>query len=332
MTKIAVIGGGAWGTALAQTMANEQRDVLIWARNAAVVQSINTRHENTLYLPNMPLHPAIHATDSLSATGQSDLLLIVTPAQHVRATLQGLKGEIARGTPVVVCAKGIEMKTGLLMSQVADEEVPNAHFGILTGPTFAGEIARGLPSAVTIAAKDKDLAERIRDMVASKILRPYVSDDLLGAQIGGAVKNVIAIAAGVVAGRKLGDSARAALITRGLAEMGRLASAMGARRETLMGMCGVGDLILTASSMQSRNYSLGFQLGEGRTLEQVLGERRSVTEGVYTAAALKTMAQKHAVDMPICEAVNQYLNEGIPIDSVISSMLDRPLKPRVETH
>ena len=224
------------------------------------------------------------------------------------------------------------MNTGLLLSQVADEEAPNAVLGVLTGPTFAAEIASGLPSAVTIAARDKETAERLRGLVAAKTLRPYLTDDLLGAQIGGAVKNVIAIASGIVGGRKLGDSARAALITRGLAEMGRLASAMGAKRETLMGLCGVGDLVLTCSSMQSRNYSLGVQLGQGRALAEVLGERSSVTEGVYTAAALKTMAKKHAVDMPICEGVNVFLNEGGGIDEVIESILDRPLKPRAETH
>ncbi len=333
MTKIGVIGAGAWGTALAQAIAAEgDREVLIWARESDVVEAINARHENAVFLPGIRLDPAIRAVDSLTGTMGCDLLLVVTPAQYVRPTLEGLKGELARGVPAVICAKGIEMKTGLLLSQVADEEVPNATLGVLTGPTFAGEIARGLPSAVTIAARDKESAERIRDMVACKSLRPYVSDDLLGAQIGGAVKNVIAIAAGIVAGRKLGDSARAALITRGLTEMGRLASAMGAKRETLMGMCGVGDLVLTASSMQSRNYSLGVKLGEGRTLEDILGERKSVTEGVYTAAALKTMAKKHAVDMPICEGVNMFLNESAALGDIIEGMMDRPLKPRAETH
>jgi glycerol-3-phosphate dehydrogenase (NAD(P)+) len=326
MAKIGIIGAGAWGTALAQTMANEERPILLWAREREVVESVNARHENALFLPGIKLHRSIAATDSLSATSGCDLLLIVTPAQHVRATLIGLKGEIAQGLPVVICAKGIEMKTGLLLSQVADEETPNATLAVLTGPTFASEIARGLPSAVTIAAKDKETAERIRDAVASKTLRPYATDDLLGAQIGGAVKNVIAIAAGIISGKKLGDSARAALITRGLAEMGRLASAMGAKRETLMGMCGVGDMVLTCSSMQSRNYSLGAQLGEGRPLKEILSERNSVTEGVHTAEALGTMAKKHAVEMPICDGVYQCLSESADIAAVIEALLDRPLK------
>ena len=317
------LGAGRW--------AGDDREVVLWAREADVVASINAQHENALFLKGVKLHPAIRAVDSLSATAGADALLIVTPAQHVRSTLQGLKGEIAAGTPVVLCAKGVEMKTGLLLSQVADEETPNATLAVLTGPTFASEIAVGLPSAVTIAAKTKDIATRIRDLVGSRTLRPYINDDLLGAQIGGAVKNVIAIASGIVAGRKMGDSARAALITRGLTEMGRLASAMGAQRETLMGMCGVGDLVLTCSSMQSRNYSLGVQMGQGRNLADILAERNSVTEGVTTAQALKTMAKKQAVDMPICEGVNLFLNEGAALDDVIGGMMDRSLKPRAET-
>ncbi len=331
MTTIGVIGAGAWGTALAQTIAEAGRDVLMWAREPEVVDSINNAHENAVFLPGVKLSPNIRATDSLSGTSGCELFLIVTPAQHVRATLVGLKGEVDKGAPAVICAKGIEIKSGLLLSQMAKEEVPNATIAILTGPTFASEIARGLPSAVTVACPDKEKGEFIREHVTSKILRAYLTEDIVGAEIGGAVKNVIAIAAGIVAGKKLGDSARAALITRGLAEMGRLASAMGAKRETLMGMCGVGDLMLTCSSMQSRNYSLGMQLGQGRTLEEILGERKSVTEGVFTAEALKTMAKKHAVDMPICEGVNQCLNEGVPIADVIESMLDRPLK-RGETN
>lgn len=326
MDKIGIIGAGAWGTALAQCLANAGKDVLVWAREPEVVAAINGQHENTLFLPGYPLNPAIKATDSLSHTAACDTLLVVTPAQHVRATLQSLKADIAEGKPVVICAKGIELKTGHLMSQVAAEEVPNATIAILSGPTFAAEIVRGLPSAVTISAKDKDVAQEIRDGLASKNLRPYVTDDLIGAQIGGAVKNVIAIAAGILYGRGLGESARAALVTRGLAEMARLASAMGAKKETLMGMCGIGDLMLTCSSMQSRNYSFGVAIGEGRTVEEILGTRKAVTEGVSTAKALMVMAKKHAVEMPISEAVHNCLNEGMAIDDAIDHMLERPLR------
>lgn len=326
MDKIGIIGAGAWGTALAQSLANAGKDVLVWAREPEVVAAINNQHENTLFLPGQPLNPSIRATDSLSHTAECDTLLIVTPAQHVRATLQSLKADIAEGKPIVICAKGIELKTGHLLSQVALEEVPNATIAILGGPTFASEIVRGLPSAVTISAKDKDVAQEIRDGLVSKTLRPYITDDLIGAQLGGAVKNVIAIAAGIIYGRGLGESARAALVTRGLAEMARLASAMGAKKETLMGMCGIGDLMLTCSSMQSRNYSFGIALGEGKTMEEILGTRKAVTEGVSTAKALMVMAKKHAVDMPISEAVHKCLNEGMAIDDAIDYMLERPLR------
>jgi glycerol-3-phosphate dehydrogenase (NAD(P)+) len=332
MQKIGIIGAGAWGTALAQCFANGGLEVLIWAREPEVVESVNERHENALFMPGIKLHHAIEATKSMSKMAGCDTLLVVTPAQHVRGTLQSLKGDLAQGKPVVICAKGIELETGLLMSQIAEEEVPNATIAILTGPTFASEIVRGLPSAVTIAAKDKDVAQEIREGLASKYLRPYVTDDLIGTQIGGAVKNVIAIACGIVIGRGLGESARAALMTRGLAEMARLAAAMGAKKETLMGMCGVGDLVLTCTSMQSRNYSLGVQLGQGKTLEDIMAERKgkAVTEGVHTAAALMTMAKKHAVEMPISEIVHRCVGEGVPLDQCIEEMLDRPLRPEVQ--
>ncbi len=327
MQKIGVIGAGAWGTALTQSLANAGRDVILWAREPDVVTAINEQHENTVYLPGIPLNPDIQATDSLSRTADCDAILLVTPTQYIRHTLESLKGDIAEGKPLVMCSKGIELNTGHLISQVAEEEVPNATIAILSGPTFASEIARGLPSAVTIAAKDKDVAQEIREGLASRNLRPYITDDMIGAQLGGAVKNVVAIACGVIAGRGLGESARAALLTRGLAEMARLASAMGAKRETLMGMCGAGDLMLTCSSMQSRNYSLGVRLGEGQTLEEIMGRRKAVTEGVHTAKALTVMAKKHAVDMPISEAVYKYVGEGLSIDDAIEEMMDRPLRP-----
>jgi len=328
MQKIGIIGAGAWGTALAQSISSSGRDVTLWAKEPEVVESINTQHENTTYLPAITLNKNITAVESLSQLSDCSTILLVTPAQFVRSTLRSLKGEIAEGKPVVICAKGIEIESGALMSQVAQEEVPNATIAIMTGPTFAREIASGLPCAVTIAAEDKDVAQEIRDNIASKNLRPYVTEDLLGAQIGGAVKNVIAIACGVIYGRGLGESARSGLMTRGLAEMGRLASAMGAQKETLMGMCGVGDLVLTCSSLQSRNFSLGVSLGEGRSLNDIMNERKgkAVTEGVYTAEALMTMAKKHAVDMPISEAVYNCLAKGVSIEDAISEMLERPLR------
>lgn len=323
--KIGIIGAGAWGTALAQVYASAGNNVILWAREPEVVAAINAQNENTTFLPGIKLHQSIRATADMAEAAQSDVVLLVTPAQHVRSTIRALKGTLGN-RPVVICAKGIEIATGKLMSQVAVEEVPDAAAAVLTGPTFASEIARGLPSAVTIAAPNKESAQQIRDALTSKSLRPYITDDIIGAQIGGAVKNVIAIACGIVIGRGMGESARAALMTRGLAEMARLATAMGGKKETLMGMCGVGDVMLTCSSMQSRNYSLGVHIGQGRTLQQVMSERNSVAEGVHTAQALIAKAEKNAVDMPISTALHRCLNGGLPIDDAIAEMLDRPLR------
>lgn len=325
--KIGVIGAGAWGTALAQSMANAGRNILVWARENDVVESINHKHENTLYLPSIRLNEMIKATHNENDLNDCDLFLITTPAQHVRAVLEQMKNRLA-DKPFVICAKGIEIETGHLMSEVVEEIIPNAKVGFLSGPTFAGEIARGLPCAVTLAMdeKHKEAGEKIVASMGSRTLRTYLADDIIGAQIGGSVKNVIAIAAGVIHGRGMGDSARCALVTRGLAEMGRLVKAMGAKKSTLMGMCGIGDLMLTCSSMQSRNFSLGVQLGEGKSLEEILGDRIAVTEGIHTAKALRVMAKGNAVDMPISKAVNDFINKGVPIDSIIESVLDRPLR------
>lgn len=325
MNKIGIIGAGAWGTALAQSLANAGKDVLLWAREAEVVTSINEHHENSLYLKDVRLNEMIKATHNLNDLDGCDLFLLATPAQHLRATLEEVKDHL-HNMPFIICAKGIEIKTGLLMSEVAEQVIPNAKVACLSGPTFASEIARGLPCAVTLAMTNKEMGTKVVHAIGSRTLRTYLSDDLIGAQVGGAVKNVIAIASGVVQGRKMGESARCALITRGLTEMGRLAAALGARKETLMGMCGVGDLVLTSSSMQSRNFSLGFALGEGKSLEEILGDRISVTEGVHTAKALRLMAQNNAVDMPISKAVNDFLNEGADVGDIIERVLDRPLR------
>lgn len=323
---IGVIGAGAWGTALAQVLSNAGRDVLIQAREEEVVEAINSGHENTVYLPGIPLNEKLKATQSLHEASARDILLMVTPSQHLRATLSSIRDEITPDKPLVICSKGIELKTGHLLSQVVEEVVPEACTAVLTGPTFASEIAAGLPGAVTIGVKDKVVGHLLQDVLGTKYFRPYITDDVIGAQIGGAIKNVIAIASGVIHGRKLGESARAALLTRGLAEMGRLAGALGGKKETLMGMCGVGDLVLTASSMQSRNFSLGAALGEGRSPEDILGPRKAVTEGVHTAKSTANLAEKLGVDMPITVAVNKCLNEDIPLDAMIEDMLNRPFK------
>ncbi|MFP4313973.1 MAG: NAD(P)H-dependent glycerol-3-phosphate dehydrogenase [Alphaproteobacteria bacterium] len=322
--SIGVIGGGAWGTALAQVLASHGRNTLIWAREGEVVEAINTKHENTVFLPGIPLDPSLKASGDLQEVAGCDILLLVTPAQYVRSTIDSIKDKLVEGKPLVICSKGIELESGLLMSQVAEQVCPDAVIAVLTGPTFASEIAKGLPGAATIAAKDKDVAQELQDVIGVPGFRPYTTTDIIGTQLGGAIKNVIAIACGVVHGRKLGESARAALQTRGIAEIARLGVAMGAKRETLLGMCGIGDLTLTCSSMQSRNFSLGAALGEGKTLQEILGSRNAVTEGVHTVRSTLSLAKKHAVDMPISEAVAHLLDDGYSVDDAIEEMLNRP--------
>lgn len=324
MQTIGVIGAGAWGTALAQILCKYGRSVTLYAREAELAASITDRHDNPTYLPGIPLCEDLKATSDIHEAAKAQILLITTPAQHVRTALEKMKDDITADTSIVICAKGVELQTGMLMSQVAKEVLPETKIAILTGPTFASEIARGLPSAVTLATTDKDSGKRLQEALGVKSFRPYLTEDVIGAQLGGAIKNVIAIACGIVQGRNMGDNARAALLTRGIAEIARLAVAMGAKKETLLGMCGIGDLMLTCSSMQSRNYSLGVALGEGKTLHEILGPRKAVTEGVHTAKATLELARKNAVDMPISEAVNKTLNEGVSIDEAIQEMLNRP--------
>lgn len=326
MTKIGVIGAGAWGTALAHVLANEGKDVTLWARTPEIVATIEAMQENDKYLPGIRLNETIKTTESLTKAASADVLMLVTPAQHVRRTLEALKADVSGGKPVILCSKGIELESGLLMSQVAADVIPGGQFAVMTGPTFAHEIAKGHPSAVTLAMEDKTQGRSLCEDIAVRTLRPYYSDDILGAQIGGAVKNVIAIACGAIIGKGLSESSRAALVTRGLAEMGRLASAMGAKKETLMGMCGVGDMILTCSSMQSRNYSFGIEIGKGKSPSDILESRSAVTEGFYTAKALMTLAQRNAVDMPICQSVYECLAEEQNFDEAIEKMLDRPVR------
>lgn len=323
MQTIGVIGGGAWGTALAQVFAKNGRDTTLWARETEVIDSINTSHENKPFLPGIPLDQKLKAAAALNEMVEKDILVLVSPAQYVRTTLQSLEKDL-NNKPVVICAKGIEIGSGLLMSQVAQKVAPNAKIAILTGPTFAAEIARGLPGAVTLAAKDEKLAKQLQSSLGSKYFRPYITDDVIGAQVAGAIKNVIAIGCGIIHGRKMGDSARAALVTRGLAEISRLTIALGGKRETMMGLCGIGDLMLTCSSMQSRNFSLGAALGEGKSLEEILGPRKEVTEGIYTAKATIELAKKLKIDMPITSAVNKCLNENLSADNAIDELLSRP--------
>ena len=298
--SIGVIGGGAWGTALALAALRAGRQTLLWAREPAVVEAINTAHENRDYLPGVTLPAALRATGDWAEVARCDAVLLVSPAQHLRSACGQLAPHLRAGVPVVICAKGIELDSHALMSEAAAAALPpSTPLAVLSGPTFAAEVARGLPTAVTLACADASIGAALVEALGSRTFRPYLSDDVIGSQIGGAVKNVLAIACGVVEGRKLGDNARAALITRGLAEITRLALALGGRAETLMGLSGLGDLTLTCSSLQSRNMSLGAALGAGRSLSDILAERRSVAEGVYTAAAVVGLAKAKGVDMPI---------------------------------
>jgi len=324
MTTIGVIGGGAWGTALAQAMCVAGKDVTLWAREPEVVAGIRDKHENTLYLPGVTLHPSLKVTASMAEAAAADIILMVTPAQLVCVPASApLKARLMASR--LSCApKGLSLRAGFCYRRSPSKKCPKPMSPVLSGPTFAAEIARGLPSAVTLAAENKEMAHRLVQQLGCRNLRPYASEDVVGAQLGGAVKNVLAIACGVVYGKELGDSARAALLTRGISEMARLASAMGADKGTLMGMCGIGDLMLTASSMQSRNFSLGVMLGQGRSLDDIMKERVSVTEGVHTAKALMTLAKNHAVEMPVCETMFKILHNGLSVDDAIMALLDRP--------
>jgi glycerol-3-phosphate dehydrogenase (NAD(P)+) len=323
-SSVGVIGGGAWGTALAQTLRLAGRPVRLWARETDVVAEINGRHVNQAFLPGVPLDPALEATTDLAGIAAQDIVLMVAPAQHVRTVSRNLASHLPDGKPLVLCAKGLEQATGKLLGDVLAETIPHATQAVLSGPSFAADVARRLPAALTIATADGRLGESLAAALGSRALRIYWSDDMVGVQLGGAVKNVLAIAAGIVDGRGLGASAHAALVTRGFAELRRFGEALGARADALMGLSGLGDLLLTCGSPQSRNMSLGRALGQGQTLEAVLGSRRSVAEGVYTAAAVAQVAREKGVDMPIAAAVHAIVEGRLTVDDAIGALLSRP--------
>ncbi len=326
MTTVGVVGAGAWGTALAIAARRAGHEVRIWARDSAVAAAINERHENPAYLPGVVIDPDITATNDLAGLGRTDVVLLVTPAQHLREVVRGFAAQAARSVPMVICSKGVEQGTGALMTEVLRDILPEAPTAVLSGPTFAIEVARDLPAAATLASTDLDLARRLAPAIGSRTFRIYHTADTVGVQIGGAVKNVIAIAAGVVEGRALGDNARAALVTRGLAEIGRLAAALGGEPRTLMGLAGLGDLMLTCSARQSRNFSLGIALGQGRSLTEIMAERHSVAEGVHTARSVVTLAARLGVEMPISAAVDAVLHSNADIGDAIGALLGRPFK------
>lgn len=327
--RIGVIGAGAWGTALAQMLAADGAPVSIWAREPEVVDAINALHRNTLYLPDSALSPSLAASTDLSRFAQHETLLIVTPAQHLGAVLGEELADFSGD--VVLCAKGIEAGSGRLMVDVAADAAPNAKLAVLSGPTFAHEVADGLPTAVTLACSGGDAQWlRLSAQVARPSFRPYYSDDIVGAEIGGAVKNVLAIACGVVDGMGLGQNARAATIARGYAEMVRFGLARGAQAETLSGLCGLGDLVLTCSSTSSRNFSLGRALAAGTPAAELMANRRTVAEGAFTAPVLKALAHDMGVVMPITEAVCALLDGKLSVQDMVQGILARPLRTEME--
>ncbi len=328
LNRIAVIGAGAWGSALAEVLSQAGRSVTLYARDPGLAERLNSSHDNPIYLPNEKLDPRIRATaDAAEAVKDAELVLLVTPSQYVRDTLKKLLPHLPKGVPLVNCAKGIEIKTGYLLSEVAAEVAPGHPYAALSGPTFAVEVVKGMPTAITLATTAGEAAGTLwGNSLRGKAFRPYLSNDPIGVEIAGALKNVIAIGCGIVDGKRLGQNAKAAVMTRGLAEVRRLGVKRGAKQETFLGLAGVGDLTLTCSSMTSRNYSLGFELGQGRKLDDILKSRRSVAEGVTTAWAVADYAAQHGVDMPICLGVHDILRAKSGVDDVVTNLLSRGLR------
>lgn len=321
-----VLGAGAWGVALAQVCARAGLRVTLWAHEPDVASAMAVERENRAFLPGVRLEDAVAPTADLADLAGADMVLAVAPAQHLRGVLAAFAPHARAGLPVVLCAKGVEQGSHLLMTQVLAQVLPQAAPAVLSGPSFAAEVARGLPTAVTLACPDAKLGEALARALAAPGFRPYLADDMTGAEAGGAVKNVLAIACGVVEGRGLGRSAHAALITRGFAEMTRLGVALGGRAETLAGLCGLGDLVLTCSSPQSRNMSVGLALGQGETLAAALAGKRTVAEGVASAPAVRLLARRLGVEMPICEAVASILAGEVEVEAAVAALLSRPLR------
>ncbi len=324
--NIGIIGAGAWGTALATVVVRSGCRATLWARNPKVATDINIHHENHTYLPGIQLDETIVATSDLADFSDKDALLFVTPAQVLSETAKKLEPHIKHPLPVAICSKGLERGTNRLLSDVLKQAMPQAVTCILSGPSFAVDVANHLPTAVTLASEDIDIAQALANALGSPSFRPYASRDIIGAQIGGAVKNVLAIACGIVEGKYLGESARSALTCRGFAELTRFGRAHGAKMETLGGLSGLGDLILTCSSQTSRNMSLGYALGQGKSLEEIMKTRKSVTEGVHTAGVVCEIAALKDIEMPICEAVRDIVAGTTSVDQAIKNLMARPFR------
>ena len=321
MKRVGIVGAGAWGTALAITAARAGSDVTLWALEPEVVASINGRQENEMFLPGVKLPDTVHAVNDLEAMSAQDALLMVAPAQYVGSTCEGLvSAGVDYSLPMVICSKGIEQDSLKLMSEVVAEHSPNP-LAILSGPTFAIEVAKGLPASVTLACSDIVLGQKIAQLIVHPKFSAHHSDDLIGPQICGAMKNVIAIACGIVEGKGFGESAKAALITEGLAEINQLCVAKGGKPETAMGLCGLGDLILTCNSHTSRNMSLGYALGQGKTLEAILSERVSVAEGVASSNAVAGLAAQLGIRLRICGIVDRIVRGDADGDQMLLALV-----------
>ena len=322
-SKIAVLGAGAWGTALAMAARTAGRNVTLWVREDDVLADIRTGRENR-FLPGVAIPKDLTVTGDLTETAKADAVLLAVPAQILHRFTEIVRPHLANGQPVVICAKGIEKGSGKLVTEVAAETLPGTPLAILSGPSFARDVARGLPTAVTIAARN-GLAEQLQTALGSATFRPYASDDITGVALGGAAKNVYAIACGVVEGMGLGENARAALLARSFAELARLGESLGARRETLMGLSGLGDLVLTATSPSSRNFSFGMELGRGQAISELSAPGRPLAEGVATAPALVARAKVADVEMPIAEAMADLLSGTLPLGEAMIRLMSRKL-------
>ncbi|MDC9701459.1 MAG: NAD(P)-dependent glycerol-3-phosphate dehydrogenase [Alphaproteobacteria bacterium] len=326
MRRFGIVGGGAWGTALATVLLRAGQDVLLWSRNPGVVSDINESHMNRLFLPDIALSPALRATEELCEMETCDAVFLAVPAQSLREVSEQCASYLRPGVPLVICAKGIERLTGFFMSQILSETCPYSCVAVLSGPGFACDVCRGHPTAVTVACADVLVGHTLCRALNSVSFRPYFSHDVKGAQIGGAVKNVLAIACGVSEGRDFGASARAALTTRGFVELFRFGLAFGANRATLTGLSGLGDVILTCNAMQSRNMSLGVAIGTGGNVDDILNEKGAVREGVHTVEAVIRLADERGISMPISQAVYDLIKGRYSVDEVIDILLSRPLK------
>ena len=322
--KIGVIGAGAWGTALSNILA-KNHNIVLWAKEKKVCENINKHNENKRFLPKIKLSKKIKCTTEIKDICSCDILFLVIPVQYLSAELSKLKNSLNTKTIFVCCSKGLEMSSLKLPSQIVSSIFPKNKIAVISGPNFASEIAKGLPAATVVASKNEEVSEKIAKLIKSTTLRPYLSNDIIGSQIAGALKNIYAIASGIVVGKKYGENAVASIISRSFAEITTVAKSMDAKKSTLAGLSGMGDLFLTCSSKESRNFSLGVDLARGKTLNEIIQKKFSIAEGAFTVRALKKLADREKLDLPINEAVYKVLYRKKNIDSAIQELLNRPI-------